>query len=200
MKFDKTIKYKHLEPLVTGKLKKELILKHWDDLLRLTASLKTGWSTASLLIGKLQSFPQKNDLARALQEYGKIKKTEFILRYLLDNDFRRRINRQLNKGELLHSLRRFLLFANEGNIRKRFPEEQQTQANCLNLVTNAIVLWNTVYLQAGVNRLRIEGIKINDEDLNYISPARFAHLNPYGRYYFDIEENLMRKGLRPLRK
>lgn len=198
-RFDKITIYKHLEPLVTGKIKKDLIIKHWDDLLRLTASLKTGWSTASLLIGKLQSFPRKNDLARALQEYGKIKKTEFILRYLLDIDFRRRINRQLNKGESLHSLRKFLLFANEGNIRKRFPEEQQTQANCLNLVTNAIVLWNTVYLQAAVKQLKIEGIEIKDEDLNFISPARFAHINPYGRYYFNLEENLNRKGLRPLR-
>lgn len=199
-RFDKTIKYKHLEPLVTGKVKKDLIVKHWDDLLRLTASLKTGWSTASLLIGKLQSFPRKNDVARALQEYGKIKKTEFILRYLLDNDFRRRINRQLNKGESLHNLRKFLFFANEGNIRKRFPEEQQTQANCLNLVTNAIVLWNTIYLQAAVEQLKLEGVEIKDEDLNYISPARFAHINPYGRYYFNIEENLNRKGLRPLRE
>jgi TnpA family transposase len=199
-RFDKTIKYKHLEPLVTGKIKKDLIIKHWDDLLRLTASLKTGWSTASLLIGKLQSFPRKNDVARALQEYGKIKKTEFILNYLLDNDYRRRINRQLNKGESLHSLRKFLFFANEGNIRKRFPEEQQTQANCLNLVTNAIVLWNTVYLHAAVEQLKSEGVEIKDEDLSHISPARFAHINPYGRYYFNIEENINRKELCPLRR
>ena len=192
-RFDKTHKYKHLEPLVTGKIKKDLIIKHWDDLLWLTAALKTGWSTASLLVGKLQSLPRQNDVARALQEYGKIKKTEFILHYLLDNDFRRRINRQLNKGESLHSLRRFLLFANEGNISQRFPEEQQTQANSLNLVTNAIVLWNTVYLQAAVKQLKAEGVEIKDEDLKHISPARYAHLNPYGRYYFNIEENLKRK-------
>lgn len=198
-RFDKLHKYNHLEPLVTGKIKKALIIKHWDDLLRLAASLKTGWSTASLLIGKLQSFPRKNDVARALQEYGKIKKTEFIVRYLLDNDFRRRINRQLNKGESLHSLRRFLFFAGEGNIRQRFPEEQQTQANSLNLVTNAIVLWNTVYLQAAIEQLKSEGVKIKDEDLNFISPARYAHINPYGRYYFNVEENLNRTGLRPLR-
>lgn len=95
---------------------------------------------------------------------------------------------------------RFLLFANEGNINKRFPEEQQTQANSLNLVTNAIIVWNTVYLQAAVEQLKSEGIEIKDEDLKHISPARYAHLNPYGRYYFNIEENLNRKGLRPLRK
>ena len=199
-RFDKTKTYKHLEPLVTGKIKKDLIIKHWDDLLRLAASLKTGWATASLLIGKLQSFPQKNDLARALQEYGKIKKTEFILNYLMDNDFRRKIHRQLNKGEAIHSLRKFLFFANEGNIRKRFPEEQQTQANSLNLVTNAIIVWNTVYLQAAVEQLKSEGVEVTDENLKQISPTRFAHINPYGRYYFNVEENMNRKGLRPLRK
>ena len=30
---------------------------HWDDLLRVAGSLKRGWVTASLLIGKLQSYP-----------------------------------------------------------------------------------------------------------------------------------------------
>lgn len=198
-RFDKTTKYQYLEPLLTGKIKRELVLKNWDDLLRLAASLKTGWATASLLIGKLKSFPQQNILAQALQEYGKINKTIFILNYLQNNDYRRRINRQLNKGEALHALRRFLFFANEGSLRKRFPEEQTTQAQCLNLVTNAIVLWNTVYLQAATEQLKNEGFEVKEEDLNRISPARFAHLNPYGRYDFKVEENFTRKGLRPLR-
>jgi hypothetical protein len=38
-------------------------------------SLKRGWVTASLLIGKLQSYPRKNRLTRALQEYGRLVKT-----------------------------------------------------------------------------------------------------------------------------
>jgi Tn3 transposase DDE domain-containing protein len=39
------------------------------DLLPVAGSLKRGWVTASLLIGKLQSYPRKNRLTRALQEY-----------------------------------------------------------------------------------------------------------------------------------
>jgi TnpA family transposase len=35
-------------------------------------------------------------------------KTIFILRYLESEEYRRRINAQLNKGEALHALRRFL--------------------------------------------------------------------------------------------
>ena len=62
-----------------------------DDLLRVAGSLKLGRVTASLFIAKLQSFRRQNVLTRALQEYGRLNKTIFILRYLLDEQFQRRI-------------------------------------------------------------------------------------------------------------
>jgi len=64
--------------------------------LRVAGSLKLGWVTASLLIGKLQSYPRKNQLTKALQECGRLIKTIFILRYLESGDYRRRIQAQLN--------------------------------------------------------------------------------------------------------
>jgi TnpA family transposase len=69
----------------------ERILRCWEDLLRVAGSLKLGWVTASLLIGKLRSYPRQNRLSRALQEYGRLLKTIFILRYLESADYRRRI-------------------------------------------------------------------------------------------------------------
>ena len=58
-----------------------------DDLLRVAGSLKLGRVTASLFIAKLQSFRRQNVLTRALQEYGRLNKTIFILCYLLDEHF-----------------------------------------------------------------------------------------------------------------
>jgi TnpA family transposase len=49
-------------------------------MLRVAGSLKLGWVTASLFIAKLQSFRRQNVLTRALQEYGRLNKTIFILR------------------------------------------------------------------------------------------------------------------------
>jgi TnpA family transposase len=66
-------------------------------------------------------------------------KTIFILRYLMNQPYRRKINSQLNKGERLHDLRRFLFFAHQGAIRQRQEEELTNQASCLNLITNAVV-------------------------------------------------------------
>ena len=188
-----------LAPLLKGRINRNRILRNWDDLLRVAGSLKRGWVTASLLIGKLQSYPRKNRLTRALQEYGRLAKTVFILRYLESKDYRRRIQAQLNKGEALHGLREFILFANKGVLRKKQEEELMNQARCLNLVTNAVVTWNTVYMAAVIKQLRAEGKTVNEEDIARLSPARYEHINPYGKYCFEVEEGLSRTRLRPLR-
>jgi TnpA family transposase len=190
---------RHLAPRIKGTIRQDFILRHWDDLLRLAGSLKLGWVTAPLFISKLQAYPRQNVLARALQEYGRLVKTLFILRYLQSEDYRRRINAQLNKGESLHALRDFLFVADKGVIRRKQEEAQTNQAMCLNLVTNAVVVWNTVYMQAVLDQLRTEGMPVQEEDLAHLSPARFEHVNPYGKYVFPMDQASQRQGLRPLR-
>jgi hypothetical protein len=50
-----------------------------------------------------------------------------------------------------------------------------------------------------IEQLKSEGWDIIAEDLQHISPARFEHINPYGRFQFDIQDKL-KGNLRPLRK
>jgi TnpA family transposase len=186
-------------PLFKGTINTGLILEHWDEMLRLAGSLKLGLVTASLMLGKLQTVPRKNILAKALQEYGRLVKTLFILRYLKSPEYRHRIERQLNKGESLHALRRFLFFGNLGRLRKGEEEAHTTQAQVLTLVTNAVVVWNTVYMTAVLDELRAEGYEVFEDDVKHLSPARHEHINPHGKYRFDLERELGRQGLRPLR-
>jgi hypothetical protein len=107
---------------------------------------------------------------------------------------------QLNKGEALHFLRQFIFFADEGKIKQRQAEDQSNQASCLNLVTNAVVTWNTVYMAEGIEQFKREGYPISEDDLAHISPARHEHINPYGKYSFNIEKWLNGRKLRPLRQ
>ena len=186
--------------LITGKINVDLILRHWDELLRVAGSLKQGYVTASLLISKLQSSQQKNALTKAIQEYGKLNETIFILKYLQSPEYQKRITVQLNKGEAMHALRRGLFIANEGQIRQRHPEDQLNQAACLNLLTNAVAVWNTVYMNAAIEQLKLEGYEVNEDDVRSLSPARSEHINMYGKYYFNVEDGLKRKELRELRK
>jgi TnpA family transposase len=84
------------------------IRKHWDDLLSVAASTKTGTVSASLFASKMQTSPRQNNLMYVLQAYGLLIKTIFICRYLLELPLRRKINTQLIKGGQLHNLRLYL--------------------------------------------------------------------------------------------
>ncbi len=192
--------YPHLQPHLMGRINRQQILEWWDAMLRVAGSLKLGHVTASLLVQKLQAYPQKNALALALQEYGRLVRTLHVLRWYANTDDRRRVLRQLNKGEALHDLRAYLMLANKGQLRRHRGEELVHQASCLNLVTNAVILWNTMYMAAVVEQLQREGHPIQDTDLARIWPTRYGHVNVYGRYHFNLEEAQRRVGLRPLRQ
>ena len=45
-------------------------------------------------------------------------------------------------------------------------------------MTNAVVTWNTVYMEAALAQLRTEGVLAGDLDLSHLSPALYGHLNP----------------------
>ncbi len=77
---------------------------------------------------------------------------------------------------------------------------QAGQALCLSLVVNAIVCWNTAYLELALERLVGRRGKIDPSLLGHISPAMLEHVNPYGTYEFPIATEDARSGYRPLRE
>jgi TnpA family transposase len=192
--------YRHVGVLLKARVDHQRILARWDDLVRVAGSLRRGTVPASLLVSRLQAAPRQNDLTRAIQEYGRLVKTLFILRYLASEELRRRIKRQGNKQESLHALRDDLMFAHGGQLRHRATEDQANQASCLNLVVNAIVCWNTLYMADAIDALRADGLLRPDDDLTHLSPTVNAHINAYGRYDFAVERELARTGRRPLRR
>jgi TnpA family transposase len=142
---------------------------------------------------------RQSTLAKALHEYGRLIRTIYVCRYLADEELRRRVRRQLNKGESLHALRRDLFFAHQGHVRRRHLDDQIDQALCLTLVTNAAVLWTTTYLADALDALRDEGFAVTDEATAHLTPVQHDHINFYGTYSFDIDAELCREGHRPLR-
>ncbi len=184
----------------TGRVNPDYLKQHFDELLKVAASIKSGRVTASLLISKLQSYPRQNNLMYVLQAYGQLIKTNFILKYLLSMPLRRKINTQLIKGEQLHNLRLYLWFGGDGVVRRKQEEQQQKVVRSLNLITNIVLVWNTVYIQEVIKQLHHEGYIIDENDFEFISPAPFAHINRLGKYSFNADPDLGGNGLRPLRK
>lgn len=62
------------------------------------------------------------------------------------------------------------------------PVNDSYRASGLNLVTAAIVLWNTVYLDRATQALRETGKPVNDGLLQYLSPLGWEHINLTGDY------------------
>ena len=174
--------YEALQPLVGGTLNVRHILSHWEDILRLVTSIKQGTVTASLMLRRLGSYPRQNGLAVALRELGRIERSLFILDWLQSVDLRRRVQVGLNKGEARNALARAVFFHRLGEIRDRGFEQQRYRASGLNLLTAALVLWNTVYLQRAVQALRAHGQPVDEALLPYLSPLGWEHINLTGDY------------------
>ena len=149
----------------TGTINIDYLKKNAHELQRVSASLQTGTVTASLLMNKLQAYPRQNNLMYVLHAYGQLEKTVFICNYLLIPPMRKKINRQLNKGEQLHNLRSYLWFGSDGFIRKQQESEQQITAYSLTLLTNIVMAWNTVYIQEILGDAKSKSLKKKDMKL-----------------------------------
>jgi TnpA family transposase len=83
--------YPTLAGLIGGSIHVNHIRAHWDEILRLAASIQQGTVTASLMLRKLGSYPRQNGLAVALRELGRIEGTLFTLDWLQHVELRRRV-------------------------------------------------------------------------------------------------------------
>lgn len=134
-----------------------------------------------------------------MEELGRVIKTLYMLAYIDDEAYRRRILNQLNRGEGRHQLARIVFHGKRGELRQRYREGQEDQLGALGLVVNAIILWNTIYMDAALDQLRSEGVDVRDEDVARMSPLGHEHINMLGRYAFILPEVVARGELRPLR-
>jgi hypothetical protein len=133
---------------------------------------------------------------------GTLRRAIHAARYLSDPAYRRKIGRQLNKGESLHALRRDLHYAHQGTVGKPHLAEQSEQAWCLTVLTNSVITWTTEYYQLAVQQLRGQGRDVPDEILAHVSPAHSENVNFFGVITVDVEAELAKldpAGWRPLR-
>ena len=197
-RIDPKADYGLLNNLSRHKIRMGLIERNWEDMLRVAGSLKLGMIRASELIRSLLRGKNPSTLSRAISELGKIPKTLYMLSYIDDENYRRRILIQLNRGESRHSVAKVIFHGQRGEVRKRYREGQEDQLGALGLVLNAVVLWNTLYMNKAVNYLQSQGNELNPEDMARLSPLIHDHINFLGRYNFGVDNAIMGGDLRPL--
>ncbi|WP_407543129.1 Tn3 family transposase (plasmid) [Deinococcus radiomollis] len=197
---DRSGTYPTLNSHIGGVINVKLLRAHWDDVLRLAASIRLGTVTASMIIGKLAAYPQQNGLALALRELGRVRHTLHTLRWLSDPDVSRRTLVGLNKGESRNALAEAVFSQRQGEVQDRSFEAQNQRASGLNLLVALITAWNTVYLTQAVDALRSEGHSLPDELLQHVSPLKWEHIGLTGDYSWRTQEVPVSGTFRPLRK
>ena len=169
--------------LFAGTIDTTLLVEQWDQLVRIAASLKARTAPAHVVLQRLTAGGPSDRVAKALTMLGRLVKTRNVLRYLHDEPFRRLIQAQLNRGESRHALARWLFFANQGEFRTNDYEVMMNKASCLSLLSNAVVLWNTLRMERVVHELRAGSMAVAEQHLSHVWPLQRRHIVPNGVYF-----------------
>jgi TnpA family transposase len=194
-----TAHYGPLNGIARQRVNTDLVARHWDDLLRVTGSLKLGVVSAHDLMRTFQGSGRNSSLACALAECGRIGKTLYLLDLVDDEVYRRSLLVQVNTGERRHGLARTVFQGRGGQLRQAYREGQEDQLGALGLVLNAIVVWNTRYMGLALDDLRSAGVHVYPDDVERLSPLVHHHIHLDGRYTFALPEAVAQGALRPLR-
>lgn len=173
-------------PLIPSRtVNRRLILEHWDDILRFIVTIKSRRTTASQLFKYLSSYAKDHPLYRALKEFRRIIKTQFILTYYDDLELRQQIQKQLNFVGQANRFSSAVFFDNDQAFQDGTLQHQELAMSRKQLLQNAIVLWKYLSLSDTVlntrdpkeRRLVIESIRRG-------SVITWAHVNLRGEYAF----------------
>jgi TnpA family transposase len=190
--------YGILNPVAKNKVSINRMEPHWEDMLRVVGSLHNGSVAGYDLLRMLGRDGNPTPLGASFAEYGRIAKSLHLLAMFDPDDetYRRQIHVQLTTQESRHRLARKIFYGQRGELRQRYREGQEDQLGVLGLVLNAVILWNTRYVDAALTALRDKGYPVDDADVARLSPLGDSHINVHGRYAFNsVDDNQ----LRPLR-
>jgi TnpA family transposase len=189
--------YGPLDQMSRHTIRLDTVRAHWADMLRVAGSLTTGAVRGYDLVRMLSREGRPTGLGDAFTHYGRIFKTLHLLQFLHDEPYRRMIGAQLNVSESRHALARKICFGNRGELKQRYRQGLEDQLGALGLVLNAVVWWNSLYIDAAVTSLRADGFPATEEMCARLSPLGFDHINFLGSYTFPTNPAV--EGLRPLR-
>jgi len=146
-------------------------------------------ATASQLFRRLNSYSKHHPLYQALKEFGKIPKSDFILRFIDDVELRQAIEKQLNKGENANQFSKAISFGNHPDFLYGEKIEQEIAEGCRRLIKNAIICWNYLYLSQKIGQEQ-DGQR-RQELLTAVqqgSVVSWHHVNLHGEYDFSDEK------------
>lgn len=161
-----------------------LIAELWPPLQHIFASLLMRRTSHHVIVKKLSSMKKSHKVCKALEEYNKILHDKHVLKYIDDPLLRKGIRTSLNRGEGYHQLEGKIMSVNDNKLRGSKELELVIRNECIRLVANCIIYYNT-YLLSELYRMHEElGHTEVLEFIKRLSPIAWRHINLNGRYEF----------------
>ena len=179
-------RYRHIGALFKGTVNWALIAEHFEDYVRVGASVQSGALSTSWLLTRLNSTSRRNRLFRAFHELGRVIRTIHMLEVLADPDVLRPGGSPQNKVEAFHRFSKWLLFGGQGVMRSNDPADYEKIVHYNELVANAVMLQTVADQTQVIRQLIEEGYPVRAEDLQRLSPYATQHLKRFGEYRRDL--------------
>ncbi len=174
-----------LKPILGPTVSLNAVSRDWDAYVRLVASVRYGWCSATMALRRYGSAARGEPLHGAGVALGKLVLTSYLCDYLSQPDFRREVLRILGHGESVHALQRAIHHGRPVAKRGRRREELVAQSGALALLTNITLAWNTHQMDKVHKTWRQQDPgKINAQMLRHITPVRYEHINFRGVFAF----------------
>lgn len=164
------------------------IVKGWDLMLRLIASILTGRVSVSWALARNGSAAVGDRLQAGLDNYGRLLRSVYLCDYFTKEPFRREIHTLLNRGESVHQLQRAVYYGRISPERGRRRDELKAISGSHVLLTNLVIAWNTRKMNEVVTTLRAAGGGASDDVVRRLGPVFFGNINFRGTMSFSIEK------------
>ena len=177
--------FEGLESICNNTIVMGNIRAHWDQLVRIAASIESGQVSANIALAKFGSAALGDPIYNAGVHFGRLCRSLFLCDYYLNDDFRHAIKNILSQGEAVHVLQREIHTGAHSNPRQEQEHMVALSLSLslsLSLVTNMVMAWNTSRIQA----LLDENGMGTPEWMRIMKPARSAHVNFRGTMKFSV--------------
>jgi TnpA family transposase len=181
--------YAQLDALFSGTSDLNLIAEQWEGLARVAASLKNRVVSANVIVRRLVSSSPSNRLAKALTHLGQLVKTIYLLRFLNDSVLRQQVRTQLNRGESRQDVAQRIFFADQGMFRSGDYYQMMNRASCLSLLSNAVLVYNTLRIARVLEYAKAQGQEFTPEAIAHVSPLAYRHVIVNGTYDFSLPQS-----------
>ena len=114
-------------------------------------------------------------------------RTAFIAHYFVKTPFRQELRRVLNRGVAVNALKRVIYTGRISPAQAKRPDEMQAMADGLSLRANTVMAWNTMQMQAFVNRWANRCQVIEADIMAKKAPTRLRGINLRGVFRFPVE-------------